>query len=96
MCPCQQYAMETDRTQCQLCTSNKARNLHHWFSTFYISHPSAAETPVRLRLDYVPDDSRKRAAGSGGRTYVLQTSVLEHGSQNILVVKQPRSCLLHR
>jgi len=55
MCQRQQYAMETERTQCQLCTSNKARNLHQWFSAFCILHPSAAETPASLRLDYTPD-----------------------------------------
>ena len=86
MCQCRQYAMETDRTQCQLCTSNKARNLHQWFSDFCISHSSAAETPANLRLDYMPDNKRERAAGSGGGTYVRQTPVLEHGSQTILVV----------
>jgi len=71
MCQWQQYAMKTDRTQCQLCTSNKARNLHHWFSTFCISYPSAAETPASLRPDYTPDSRRKRAAGSGGGTNVM-------------------------
>jgi hypothetical protein len=54
---CQQYAMETDRTHRQIYTSNKARNMHQWFSTFCISQPSAAETPASLRLDYMPDST---------------------------------------
>jgi len=35
--------MEMDRTQRQLGTLNKARNLRHWFLTYCILHPTAAE-----------------------------------------------------
>jgi len=69
MCQCQQYTMETERTKYHLCTSNKARNLHQWFSATRISHPSATETPANQRLDYtrtrMPDSGKKIVAGSG-------------------------------
>jgi hypothetical protein len=95
LCQYQQYAMGKERIQYQICTSNKARNVHQWFSTICISHPSAAETPANLRLDYIPDRRRKSIARNG-RTYVLLKPAVEHVSHNILAFKQPCSCLLHR
>jgi hypothetical protein len=88
--------METERTQCQIFTSNKARNLQQWFTTFCISHLSAAETPANLSLVYISDSRMKGIAKRVSWNYVLLTPAAEHGIQNIQTAKQAFSCLQHR
>jgi len=95
MLQCLQYAMETERIQCQIFTSNKARSLHQWLTTFCISHLSAAETPANLSLDYIPGSRMKGIAGWARWNYIQLTPATEHGIQNIQTIKQACSCLQH-
>ena len=96
VCLCQQYAMETERIQCQLRTQNKARSLHQWFSALRIAYRTAAETPANLRLDYMQDSKIRGLSGNRSGTYILITPVSEHETQHIFVVKPSCSCLQHR